>query len=76
LKESEPGVETEELCRIQGITRACFITGGKSGGLEVSENLCFAHAASERSVQLNHFTGVAAAERVWKRRSLSLYRVD
>jgi len=38
LKESEAGVETAELCRRHGITRACF-TGGSSkfGGLEVSE---------------------------------------
>ena len=38
LKESEAGVETGELCRRQGITRASFYRWkSKYGGMEVSE---------------------------------------
>ena len=38
LKESEAGVETGELCRRHGITRACFYRWkSKYGGMEVSE---------------------------------------
>jgi putative transposase len=38
LKESEAGVETGELCRRHGITRACFYRWkNKFGGLDVSE---------------------------------------
>src|SRR5271165_3376621 len=38
LKESEAGVETGELCRRHGITRACFYRWkSKFGGMEVSE---------------------------------------
>ena len=38
LKESEAGVETGELCRRHGITRACFYRWkSKFGGMELSE---------------------------------------
>ena len=38
LKESEAGVETGELCRRHGITRACYYRWkSKFGGMEVSE---------------------------------------
>jgi len=38
LKESEAGVETGELCRRHGITRASFYRWkSKFGGMEVSE---------------------------------------
>src|SRR5579859_7784385 len=38
LKESEAGVETEELCRRHGITRASFYRWkSKYGGMDVSE---------------------------------------
>ena len=38
LKESEAGMETGELCRRHGITRACFYRWkSKFGGMEVSE---------------------------------------
>jgi putative transposase len=38
LKESEAGVETGELCRRHGITRACYSRWkSKFGGMEVSE---------------------------------------
>ncbi len=38
LKESEAGLETGELCRRHGITRACFYRWkSKFGGLELSE---------------------------------------
>jgi Transposase len=37
-KESEAGVETGELCRRHGITRACYYRWkSKFGGMEVSE---------------------------------------
>ena len=38
LKESEAGVETEELCRRHGITRACFYRWkAKYGGMDMNE---------------------------------------
>ena len=38
VKESEAGVETGELCRRHGITRACFYRWkSKFGGMELSE---------------------------------------
>jgi putative transposase len=62
LKESEAGVRTEELCRKNGITRACFYRWkGKFGGMEVSEARRL-RALEEENRQLKHIVAEQAVD--------------
>jgi putative transposase len=62
LKESEAGVETGELCRRHGITRACFYRWkSKFGGLEVSEARRL-RALEEENRQLKHIVAEQAVD--------------
>ena len=71
LKESEAGVETGELCRRHGITRACFNRWkSKFGGLELSEakrlrqleeeNRQLKHIVAEQAVDIRALKAVVA----------------
>jgi len=71
LKESEAGVETAELCRRHGITRACFYRWkSKFGGLELSEakrlrqleeeNQQLKHIVAEQAVDIRALKAVVA----------------
>ena len=71
LKESEAGVETGELCRRHGITRACYYRWkSKFGGMEVSEakrlrqleeeNGQLKHIVAEQAVDLRALKAVVA----------------
>ena len=62
LKESEAGVETGELCRQDGITRACFYRWkSKFGGMEVSEARRL-RALEEENRQLKHIVAEPAVD--------------
>jgi putative transposase len=62
LKESEAGVETGELCRRHGITRACFSRWkSKFGGMEVSEARRL-RALEEENRQLKHIVAEQAVD--------------
>ena len=71
LKESEAGVETGELCRRPGITRACFYRWkSKFGGMELSEakrlrqleeeNRQLKHIVAEQAVDIRALKAVVA----------------
>jgi putative transposase len=71
LKESEAGVETGELCRRHGITRACFSRWkSKFGGMELSEakrlrqleeeNRQLKHIVAEQAVDIRALKAVVA----------------
>ena len=71
LKESEAGVETGELCRRHGITRAGFYRWkSKFGGLELSEakrlrqleeeNRQLKHIVAEQAVDIRALKAVVA----------------
>jgi putative transposase len=73
LKESEAGVETGELCRRHGITRACFYRWkSKFGGLELSaakrlrrleeENRQLKHIVAEQAVDIRGLKPVVATD--------------
>jgi putative transposase len=62
LKESEAGVETGELCRRQGITRACYYRWkSKFGGMEVSEAKRLRQLEEENG-QLKHIVAEQAVD--------------
>ena len=62
LKESEAGVETEELCRRHGITRACYYRWkSKFGGMEVSEAKRLRQLEEENG-QLKHIVAEQAVD--------------
>ncbi|MGH9551093.1 MAG: IS3 family transposase [Terriglobales bacterium] len=62
LKESEAGVETGELCRRHGITRACFYRWkGKFGGMELSEAKRL-RQLEEENRQLKHIVAEQAVD--------------
>ncbi len=62
LKESEAGVETGELCRRHGITRACFYRWkSKFGGLELSEAKRL-RQLEEEDRQLKHIVAEQAVD--------------
>jgi putative transposase len=62
LKESEAGVETGELCRRHGITRACFHRWkSKFGGMEVSEAKRLRQLEEENG-QLKHIVAEQAVD--------------
>jgi putative transposase len=62
LKESEAGVETGELCRRHGITRASFYRWkSKFGGLEVSEAKRL-RQLEEENRQLKHIVAEQAVD--------------
>ena len=67
LKESEAGVETGELCRRHGITRACFYRWkSKFGGMEGSDAKRLRQLEEENS-QLKHIVAEQAVDiRGWK----------
>lgn len=71
LKESEAGVETGELCRRHGITRASFYRWkSKYGGMDVSEarrlkqleeeNRQLKHIVAEQAVDIRALKAVVA----------------
>ncbi len=71
LKESEAGVETGELCRRHGITRACYYRWkSKYGGMDVSEarrlkqfeeeNRQLKHIVAEQAVDIRALNAVLA----------------
>jgi putative transposase len=71
LKESEAGVETGELCRRHGITRACLYRWkSKFGGMELSEakrlrqleeeNRQLKHIVAEQAVDIRALKAVVA----------------
>jgi putative transposase len=77
LKESEAGVETGELCRTHGITRACFYRWkSKFGGMEVSkakrlrrleeENRQLKHIVAEQAVDIRALKAVVTKK--WQSR--------
>lgn len=60
LKESEVGVETGELCRRHGITRACFYRSkSKYGGMDGSEAKRL-RSLEEENRQLKHIVAEQA----------------
>ena len=62
LKESEAGVETGELCRWHGITRACYCRWkSKFGGMEVSEAKRLRQLEEENG-QLKHIVAEPAVD--------------
>ncbi|MGB9285073.1 MAG: IS3 family transposase, partial [Candidatus Sulfotelmatobacter sp.] len=62
VKESEAGVETGELCRRHGITRACFYRWkSKFGGMELSEAKRL-RALEEENRQLKHIVAEQAVD--------------
>ena len=62
VKESEAGVETVELCRRHGITRACFYRWkSKFGGMELSEAKRL-RALEEENRQLKHIVAEQAVD--------------
>ena len=62
LKESEAGVETEELCRRHGITRACFDRWkAKYGGMDMNEARRL-RALEEENRQLKHIVAEQAVD--------------
>ena len=62
LKESEAGVETGELCRRHGITRACYYRWkSKFGGMEVSEAKRLRQLEEENG-QLKHIVAEQAVD--------------
>ena len=64
LKESEAGVETGELCRRHGITRACFYRWkSKFGGMEVSEAKRL-RQLEEENRQLKHIVAEQAVDKL------------
>src|SRR5438094_270140 len=76
LKESEAGVETGELCRRHGITRACFYRWkSKFGGMEVSEarrlraleeeNGQLKHMVADQAVEIRAFMAAVAGNQGW-----------
>ena len=71
LKESEAGVETAELCRRHGITRACYYRWkSKFGGMDVGEarrlkqleeeNRQLKHIVAEQAVDIRALKAVLA----------------
>jgi putative transposase len=74
VKESEAGVETRELCRRHGITRACFYRWkSKFGGMELSEakrlrqleeeNRQLKHIVAEQAVDIRALKAVVVAKK-------------
>jgi len=62
LKESEAGVETPELCRRHGITRACFYRWkSKYGGMDASEAKRL-RTLEEENRQLKHIVAEQAVD--------------
>ena len=62
LKESDAGVETGELCRRHGITRACFYRWkSKYGGMDGSEAKRL-RALEEENRQLKHIVAEQAVD--------------
>lgn len=62
LKESEAGVETGELCRRHGVTRACFYRWkSKFGGMDVSEARRL-RLLEEENRQLKHIVAEQAMD--------------
>ena len=62
LKESEAGVETPELCRRHGITRACFYRWkSKFGGMDASEARRL-RTLEEENRQLKHIVAEQAVD--------------
>lgn len=62
LKESEAGVETAELCRRHGITRACFYRWkSKYGGMDGSEAKRL-RTLEEENRQLKHIVAEQAVD--------------
>ncbi|MGA9208170.1 MAG: transposase [Terriglobales bacterium] len=62
LKESEAGVETGELCRRHGITRACFYRWkSKYGGMDGSEAKRL-RSLEEENRQLKHIVAEQAVD--------------
>jgi putative transposase len=62
LKESEAGMETGELCRRHGITRACFYRWkSKFGGMELIE-VKRLRALEEENRQLKHIVAEQAVD--------------
>jgi putative transposase len=60
LTESEAGVETGELCRRHGITRACFYRWkNKVGGMESNEARR-KHIVAEQAVDIRALKAVVA----------------
>ena len=62
LKESEAGVETGDLCRRHGITRACFYRWkSKYGGMDGSEAKRL-RSLEEENRQLKHIVAEQAVD--------------
>ena len=62
LKESDAGVETGELCRRHGVTRACFYRWkSKYGGMNVSEAKRL-RSLEEENRQLKHIVAEQAVD--------------
>lgn len=62
LKESDAGVETGELCRRHGVTRACFYRWkSKYGGMNVSETKRL-RSLEEENRQLKHIVAEQAVD--------------